>query len=150
MERMMKAQEVIMKAAAGKLKWWEAAEIMGVTDRTMRRWRERMKEHGYSGLWASGGGAGIYWRAMRRTRLCVALLTLFAAAITQADDQVRPSWLGQEPLIVVGNWDSAPIFRRRAGGASLDMEEQYARQHTEEAVVKLKQLGVTLAIVHFY
>jgi hypothetical protein len=37
MERMMRAQEVILKAAAGKLKWWEAAEIMGVTDRTMRR-----------------------------------------------------------------------------------------------------------------
>src|SRR5947209_10686296 len=48
---MMKAQEVILKAAAGKLKWWEAAEIMGVTDRTMRRWRERLNEHGYSGLW---------------------------------------------------------------------------------------------------
>ncbi len=47
----MKAQEVILKAAAGKLKWWEAAEIMGVTDRTMRRWRERLEEHGYSGLW---------------------------------------------------------------------------------------------------
>ena len=47
----MKAQEVILKAAAGKLKWWEAAEIMGVTDRTMRRWRERLNEHGYSGLW---------------------------------------------------------------------------------------------------
>jgi transposase len=51
MERMMKAQEVILKAAAGKLKWWEAAEIMGVTDRTMRRWRKRLNEHGYSGLW---------------------------------------------------------------------------------------------------
>jgi hypothetical protein len=38
MERAMKAQEVILKAAAGKLKWWEAAEIMGVSDRTMRRW----------------------------------------------------------------------------------------------------------------
>jgi transposase len=34
-----------------ELKWWEAAEIMGVTDRTMRRWRERLNEHGYSGLW---------------------------------------------------------------------------------------------------
>ena len=51
MERMMKAQEVILKAASGKLKWWEAAEIMGVTDRTMRRWRDRLNEHGYSGLW---------------------------------------------------------------------------------------------------
>ena len=42
MERMMKAQEVILKAAAGKLTWMAAAEIMGVTDRTMRRWRERL------------------------------------------------------------------------------------------------------------
>ncbi|MFL6305066.1 MAG: ISNCY family transposase [Candidatus Sulfotelmatobacter sp.] len=51
MERMMKAQEVILKAAAGKLKWWEAAEIMGVTERTMRRWQERLDRDGYSGLW---------------------------------------------------------------------------------------------------
>ena len=47
----MKIQEVILKAMAGKLKWWEAAEIIGVTDRTMRRWRERYQEHGYSGLY---------------------------------------------------------------------------------------------------
>lgn len=51
MERVMKIQEVILKAMAGKLKWWEAAEIIGVTDRTMRRWREQYQEHGYSGLW---------------------------------------------------------------------------------------------------
>ena len=50
MERMMKAQEVILKAMAGKLTWMAAAEIMGVTDRTMRRWRERLNEHGYSGF----------------------------------------------------------------------------------------------------
>jgi transposase len=50
MERMMKVQEVILKAMAGSLKWWEAAEIIGVTDRTMRRWRERYQEHGYDGL----------------------------------------------------------------------------------------------------
>jgi len=30
----MKIQEVILKAMAGKLKWWEAAEIIGVTDHT--------------------------------------------------------------------------------------------------------------------
>lgn len=51
MERAMKIQEVILKAMAGKLKWWEAAEIIGVTDRTMRRWREEYAEHGYRGLW---------------------------------------------------------------------------------------------------
>jgi transposase len=51
MERMMKVQEVILKAMAGTLKWWEAAEIIGVTDRTMRRWRERYQEGGYDGLY---------------------------------------------------------------------------------------------------
>ena len=49
-ERMMKLQDVLLKAMAKKITWWEAAEIMGVTDRTMRRWRERLEEHGYSGL----------------------------------------------------------------------------------------------------
>ncbi len=47
----MKVQEVILKAMAGTLKWWEAAEIIGVSDRTMRRWRERYQEHGYDGLY---------------------------------------------------------------------------------------------------
>lgn len=28
----MKVQEVILKAVAGKPKWWEAVEIIGVTD----------------------------------------------------------------------------------------------------------------------
>jgi transposase len=51
MERMMKVQEVILKAMAGSLKWWEAAEIIGVSDRTMRRWRERYQKHGYDGLY---------------------------------------------------------------------------------------------------
>jgi transposase len=50
MERMMKVQEVILKAMAGSLKW-EAAEIIGITDRTMRRWRERYQEDGYDGLY---------------------------------------------------------------------------------------------------
>ena len=47
----MKVQEVILRAMAGKLKWWEAAEIIGVTDRTMRRWRQQYEEHGYDGLY---------------------------------------------------------------------------------------------------
>jgi len=47
----MKVQEVILRAMAGTLKWWEAAEIIGVSDRTMRRWRERYEEKGYDGLY---------------------------------------------------------------------------------------------------
>src|SRR5712672_624365 len=47
---MMKLQDVLLKAMAKKITWWEAAEIIGVTDRTMRRWRERLEADGYSGL----------------------------------------------------------------------------------------------------
>ena len=47
---MMKLQDVLLKAMAGKMSWWDAAEIIGVTDRTMRRWRERLQEGGYAGL----------------------------------------------------------------------------------------------------
>ena len=46
----MKIQDVLLKAIAKKINWLEAAEIIGVTDRTMRRWRERMGSDGYSGL----------------------------------------------------------------------------------------------------
>ena len=46
----MKVQDVLLKAMAKKITWWAAAEIIGVTDRTMRRWRERLEEHGYVGL----------------------------------------------------------------------------------------------------
>ncbi len=49
-ERMMKLQDVLLKAMAKKISWVTAAEIIGVTPRTMRRWRERMEEHGYDGL----------------------------------------------------------------------------------------------------
>jgi transposase len=49
-ERMMKLQDVLLKAMASKLSWVAAAEIIGVTPRTMRRWRARLQEHGYSGL----------------------------------------------------------------------------------------------------
>ena len=46
----MKVQDVLLKAMAKKISWLAAAEIIGVTPRTMRRWRERLEEHGYSGL----------------------------------------------------------------------------------------------------
>lgn len=46
----MKVQDVLLKAMAKKITWWEAAEILGVTDRTMRRWRDRLEKHGYVGL----------------------------------------------------------------------------------------------------
>src|SRR5947207_8164849 len=48
--RAMKVQEVILRALAKKITWWQAAEILGLSDRSMRRWRERYEEFGYDGL----------------------------------------------------------------------------------------------------
>src|SRR5438552_1010606 len=50
MERAMKVQEVILRAMAKRITWWQAAEIIGISDRHMRRWRERYEEFGYEGL----------------------------------------------------------------------------------------------------
>jgi transposase len=50
MERAMKVQEVILRALAKKITWWQAAEIIGISDRQMRRWRERYEEFGFRGL----------------------------------------------------------------------------------------------------
>src|SRR5258708_40237440 len=49
-ERMMKVQEVILRAMAKKITWWQAAEILGMSDRQMRRLHWRYREHGYDGL----------------------------------------------------------------------------------------------------
>ena len=38
-ERAVKVQEVILRAMAKKITWWQAAEIIGLSDRSMRRWR---------------------------------------------------------------------------------------------------------------
>ena len=46
----MKVQEVLLRAMAKKITWWQAAEIIGVSERTMRRWRERLEQDGYDGL----------------------------------------------------------------------------------------------------
>src|ERR1700684_2109407 len=50
MERAMKIQEIMLRAYAKKITWWQAAEIVGITDRQMRRWRERYEEFGFRGL----------------------------------------------------------------------------------------------------
>jgi len=40
MERAMKIQEVILRAMAKKMTWWQAAEILGFSARHLRHIRE--------------------------------------------------------------------------------------------------------------
>src|SRR6516225_7495934 len=68
MERMMKLQDVILKAMAKRITWMAAAEIAGVSDRTMRRFKQRYEEFGYDGLFDQRRGK----RSIQRIRLEVA------------------------------------------------------------------------------
>ena len=49
-ERAMKMQEVILRAMAKKITWWQAAEILGVSVRTIRRWKWGYEQHGFRAL----------------------------------------------------------------------------------------------------
>jgi transposase len=49
-ERAMTVQEVVLKALSGELHWFKAADILGMSARTLRRWRERYETQGYVGL----------------------------------------------------------------------------------------------------
>lgn len=50
-ERALKIQEVILRAIDKRILWSQAAEIIGISDRSMRRWRQRYEEYGYDGLY---------------------------------------------------------------------------------------------------
>jgi transposase len=49
-ERMMKVQEVLMRAVNRELTWIQAAEILGCTTRSLRRWKLRYESRGVEGL----------------------------------------------------------------------------------------------------
>ena len=50
LERAMTIREVVLRAMSGEMTWVQAAEIIGCTSRTVRRWRWRYEHIGYDGL----------------------------------------------------------------------------------------------------
>ena len=99
---------------------------------------------------------GILGLALLVAAICAALawstgINPLASPPPQAEAaKPRPSWLHTLPIVTVSNHDDMPIFRRRVGGNPTWQEEDYEKEHTEEAIDKLKELGVTVVIVHFY
>src|SRR4029450_2820246 len=49
-ERAMTYQQVIMRALAGTLTWLQAADILGIDPRSLRRWRARYEQYRALGL----------------------------------------------------------------------------------------------------
>ena len=50
-QRAMTMREVIMRAVSGKISWLDAADILRIRARTMRRWRWRYEQYGIDGLY---------------------------------------------------------------------------------------------------
>ena len=95
----MKLQDVLLKAMAKKITWRDAAEIIGVSDRTMRRWRERLEKDGYSGLGDGRKGKP----SLRRVPLAVAIevLRLYKESYYDLNIQHFHEKLGSEHGIAV-------------------------------------------------
>jgi hypothetical protein len=66
-ERMMKLQDVILKAMARKLTWIQAAEIAGMSVRNMQRKRQDYIAYGYTGLSDRRRGKTSYHRVPMQT-----------------------------------------------------------------------------------
>jgi len=49
MELAMKVQEIVLRAMDKRITWWQEAEIIGISDRHMRRCRDRYEEFGLRG-----------------------------------------------------------------------------------------------------
>lgn len=54
-----------------------------------------------------------------------------------------PEWKKKDPIVMVGNWDSAPIFRTRKDGYQTWDIEDYPLTHSEEPIIRLKEMEVT-------
>src|ERR1035438_4079528 len=54
MERAMKVQEVILRAMAKKITWWQAAELIGISDWQMARWRRQLERRDGEGDESAG------------------------------------------------------------------------------------------------
>src|SRR6202049_319144 len=66
-ERMMKLQDVILKAMAKKITWIEAAEIAGMSVRNMQRKRQAYQDGGYTGLFDQRRGKRSIHRVAMQT-----------------------------------------------------------------------------------
>ncbi|MCF3109886.1 beta-galactosidase [Niabella sp. CC-SYL272] len=83
------------------------------------------------------------------TAIC--LFTLNAAAQqSPAAQKAQPKWADGFPVIMIGNWDVKPSFRRRVGANPVWMDEVYKRESTEAQVKKYKEMGATMVMAFFY
>jgi len=85
MERAMKAQEVILRAISKQMTWWQAAEVLRMSPRQLRRLYWRFRHYGYDGLYDRRTGQP----SPKRVRLEVVEKVLWLYRETYSDCSVR-------------------------------------------------------------
>ena len=84
LERVMRVQDVMLRAMAKKITWWQAAEILGVSDRTMRRWKAKHEEHGLR-MMVDGRKGQRNWRKVDASEVDRVLTLSYYAQLVEAE-----------------------------------------------------------------
>ena len=127
MERAMKVQEVILGAMGKRIPWWQAAEILGISARQMRRWKQRYEQWGYDGLYDRRRGKP----SPRRATLAGCRVTVYE----HLDGTLR---MGYGPH---------QVGRYTAAGVPLEEKKSRPRRAVEKTVAA--QPGKSLRDSHF-
>ncbi len=75
----MRMREVILRAVNKEITWIQAADILGVSARSMRRWKIKVERAGFEGL-IDGRTRGHGWPRQRQRDELESLLQLVVAA----------------------------------------------------------------------
>ena len=77
----------------------------------------------------------------------VSLLNVLPAA-EPPKRPARPAWV-EQGIVMAGNWEPLTFIRRR-GGHSLEDEQNWMAERSEQAAAGLKQAGITLVITNLH
>ena len=116
-ERAMKVQEVILRGISKQISWIQAAEIIGVSPRTMRRWLRRYQQHGYDGLFDR--------RLKRPSPKRVPLAT-----VEKVLGLYRDKYLG---------WNVAHFVEKLQGEEGIDLSYSWVKKALQEAGLVARQ-----------
>ena len=88
----------------------------------------------------------------------IILFTFCTNSIKQSESDIKelpapihqPAWLDDIPLAIAGGFTAEPPIQRRWGDLTIDYIDQYKRRMSEETVIKLKEMGITLVINDYF
>jgi|GEM_PF-1503996 len=126
MEKAMKIHEVILRAIDKKITWLQAAEIIRVSPRQLRRWRTGWEKLGYDGLFDRRRGKPSPKRVALET--VAEVLRLYQEKYDGFSVQHFHEKLGEEHKIVL----SYTWVKKALQGAGLIEEGSEARSASEE------------------